>query len=74
MTDDRSPESGKRQPDEPAHVAPWRRLRSHHDRRDLHNAEVDRDLAVGGLCGNIHLATGRRCRLPAHHGGGCEFR
>jgi hypothetical protein len=42
-------------------------------RQDLHNAHVDAALARSGLCGAIHLATGRRCFLPANHDDGCQF-
>lgn len=43
-------------------------------RLDLHNVSVDDELAVKlGCCGQIHLATGRRCTLPQHHAGSCRF-
>jgi hypothetical protein len=43
------------------------------ERLDSHNISVDCDLARSGLCGVVHLASGRRCRLSAHHSGACEF-
>lgn len=42
-------------------------------RQDLHNTQIDAGLARAGLCGAIHLPTGRRCFLPAAHGDGCQF-
>lgn len=42
-------------------------------RLDLHNANVNEDLAEAGLCGTIDLVTGAVCRLPALHEGGCDF-
>ena len=47
--------------------------RMNQHRIDEHNAEIDEDLVAIGLCGMTHLATGRRCHLPAHHHGSCEF-
>jgi hypothetical protein len=43
-------------------------------RLDVHNANVDEELAEAGMCGTLHLATGGACRLPALHEGGCDFR
>lgn len=43
------------------------------ERLDLHNVGVHTDVATHGLCGNLHLATGRTCRRPARHPGACEF-
>jgi len=40
---------------------------------DLHNANVDEDLAEAGLCGTVNLVTGGTCDLPALHQGGCDF-
>ena len=42
-------------------------------RLDIHNANVNEDLAEAGLCGTVNLATGGICRLPALHEGGCDF-
>lgn len=42
-------------------------------RLELHNAHIDDALALAGRCGNLHLPTGARCRLPARHRGGCGF-
>jgi len=42
-------------------------------RLDIHNANVDEDLAEAGLCGTVNLVTGGVCHLPALHEGGCEF-
>ena len=43
-------------------------------RLDVHNANVNADLAEAGLCGTVNLVVGGVCRLPALHGGGCDFR
>jgi hypothetical protein len=42
-------------------------------RIDVHNAEIDDDAALAGLCGMTHLATGRCCVLKARHIGSCRF-
>jgi hypothetical protein len=42
-------------------------------RFDLHNASVDEHVAQAGLCGFMHLPTGRTCVLPARHPGSCAF-
>lgn len=42
-------------------------------RLDVHNANVNQDLAEAGLCGTLNLVTGGTCRLPALHEGGCDF-
>jgi hypothetical protein len=42
-------------------------------RLDVHNANVNEDLAESGLCGTVNLVTGGACRLPALHDGGCDF-
>lgn len=42
-------------------------------RLDVHNANVDEDLAGAGLCGTLNLITGGACQLPALHQGGCDF-
>jgi hypothetical protein len=44
-----------------------------YDRRDVHNASVDEQLAKGGGCALVHLATGRTCRLEHGHTGSCHF-
>jgi hypothetical protein len=43
------------------------------DRRELHNVAFDSGLATRGLCGNLHLPTGRACVLPALHRDGCRL-
>jgi hypothetical protein len=43
------------------------------ERLDLHNASIDEPAAAAGRCGMIHLPTGRICRAPARHAGGCDF-
>jgi len=43
------------------------------DRQELHNASVDEEVAKGGGCGQIHLATGLTCTLEQRHGGSCRF-
>lgn len=42
-------------------------------RLDIHNANIDENLAEAGLCGTINLVTGGVCHLPALHEGGCDF-
>lgn len=42
-------------------------------RSDLRNLHVREDIALAGRCGNVHLATGRICTLPARHSGPCQF-
>jgi hypothetical protein len=42
-------------------------------RLDVHNSNVNEDLAEAGLCGTVNLVTGEACRLPALHQDGCEF-
>lgn len=46
---------------------------ANHERLDGHNASVDSGLALAGLCGVVHLASGRTCRLSAHHPAACEL-
>lgn len=43
------------------------------ERLDLHNASIDQTAARAGMCGMIHLPTGRACGLPVHHCGSCHF-
>jgi hypothetical protein len=43
------------------------------ERRDIHNVSVDEQTADADLCGRVDLRTGRICRLPALHQGGCDF-
>jgi hypothetical protein len=43
------------------------------NRSDIHNVSVDETVAGAGLCGFIHLPTGRTCILPARHSGSCRF-
>ncbi|WIM92814.1 hypothetical protein ACTOB_004772 [Actinoplanes oblitus] len=42
-------------------------------RADLHNVSIDEGLARHGLCGQIHLPSGRRCVRPHRHAGPCHF-
>jgi len=42
-------------------------------RPDLSSLHVREDVAVTGLCGNVHLPTGRTCDLPERHEGSCYF-
>ena len=44
-----------------------------HERLDVHNASIDGSAAALGLCGMTDLHTGRVCRSPGQHHGGCEF-
>jgi len=43
-------------------------------RLDLHNVNIDFGIALRGLCGFTHLATGRVCQLPYRHPGPCLLR
>jgi hypothetical protein len=43
-------------------------------RSDIHNVSVDEQVAQAGLCGFMHLPSGRTCVLPARHPGSCSFR
>ena len=43
------------------------------ERLEIHNIEVDVAAAGQHLCGTVHLPTGRVCRLPERHRGGCQF-
>ncbi|MDR7082488.1 hypothetical protein J2X01_001777 [Arthrobacter ginsengisoli] len=42
-------------------------------RPDLSSPHVREDVAITGLCGNVHLPTGRTCDLPERHEGSCHF-
>jgi hypothetical protein len=42
-------------------------------RLDIHNSNIDEDVAERGLCGTRDLATGRTCQLTALHPDGCDF-
>ncbi|MET1065052.1 MAG: hypothetical protein ABWX85_08775 [Arthrobacter sp.] len=42
-------------------------------RPDLSSPHVREDIAIAGLCGNVHLPTGRTCGLPERHKGSCDF-
>jgi hypothetical protein len=44
-----------------------------HERRDLHNINIDIAVASDGLCGFTHMASGRVCRMPHRHPGPCEL-
>ena len=46
---------------------------SSRERLEIHNIEVDVAAAGQHLCGTLHLPTGRVCRLPERHRGGCQF-
>lgn len=37
------------------------------------NASVDEALAEVGVCGQVHLPTGRTCVRTGRHPGGCDF-
>jgi hypothetical protein len=44
------------------------------DRPEMHNSSVDEEVAAElGLCGQVHLQTGRTCLRERHHSGSCEF-
>jgi hypothetical protein len=45
----------------------------HGERPDVSSLHVREDIAAAGLCGNVHLPTGRTCTLPARHQGSCNF-
>lgn len=42
-------------------------------RPDLSSLHVREDVAVTGLCGNVHLPTGRTCDTTERHDGSCHF-
>lgn len=42
-------------------------------RPDLHNVDVDDDVAGTGACGQLHLPSGRSCRRQHLHTGPCDF-
>ena len=42
-------------------------------RQDVHNSDVDTQMAAAHLCGQTDLRTGRTCRKAARHHGTCEF-
>ena len=42
-------------------------------RLDVHNSNIDEEIAERGLCGTRDLTTGRTCRLTALHPDGCDF-
>ena len=42
-------------------------------RPDLSSLHVREDVAITGLCGNVHLPTGRTCDQPERHEGSCRF-
>ena len=42
-------------------------------RPDLSSLHVREDVAVTGLCGNLHLPTGRMCDAAERHEGSCRF-
>lgn len=42
-------------------------------RPDVHNAATDEVAASRHLCGMLHLPSGRECRRPERHSGGCDF-
>ena len=57
----------------PAPTAPSALPVSSGERPDLRSLHVREDVALSGLCGNVHLATGRTCILPERHQGSCNF-
>jgi hypothetical protein len=42
-------------------------------RLEVHNVSVDEQVADAGGCAQLHLASGRICRLPYGHSGTCTF-
>ena len=42
-------------------------------RPDLSSLHVREDVAITGLCGNVHLPSGRTCDVPERHEGSCRF-
>jgi hypothetical protein len=42
-------------------------------RLDIHNTNVNGNLAGAGLCGTTNLITGGVCHLSALHQGSCDF-
>jgi hypothetical protein len=42
-------------------------------RPDLSSLHVREEIAITGLCGNVHLPTGRTCNTSERHGGSCNF-
>lgn len=42
-------------------------------RPEIHNADVDEQIAETGACGQVHLPTGRTCTLEHRHEGSCDF-
>ncbi len=42
-------------------------------RPDLSSLHVREDVALAGLCANVHLPTGRTCAEPERHPGSCRF-
>jgi len=47
--------------------------RSPDNRPEIHNSDVDEQVAETGACGQVHLPTGRTCVLEHRHQGACEF-
>jgi hypothetical protein len=43
------------------------------ERLDLHNPSIAESAAAAGHCGMTDLHTGRVCREPHDHAGGCAF-
>ena len=43
------------------------------DEFETHNPGVDERLVERGVCGHVHLATGRTCTLSRRHRGPCDF-
>jgi len=42
-------------------------------RLDLHHISIDFAAASAGLCGFMHLNSGRVCQLPHRHHGPCQL-
>ena len=58
----------------PDHNASGRQIHEESQRRpDLSSLHVREDVAITGLCGNVHMNTGLTCDQPERHGGSCHF-
>jgi hypothetical protein len=43
------------------------------ERLEVHNSHCCEEVARSGLCGFVHMASGRICKLPERHTGPCRF-
>ncbi|HVX45168.1 MAG TPA: hypothetical protein VHC49_14865 [Mycobacteriales bacterium] len=43
------------------------------ERLEVHNSHCCEEVARTGLCGFVHMASGRVCKLPERHTGPCRF-